>query len=101
MLRIRQIAEGKFLDLWKAPFEYQNLSQYNSQMQMLRPAEQNIGAPGTKTTGDVTFRPTGRAQEPVWKGKIEFYVAGREKALDSVSLEKACPWDGHAFAPLR
>lgn len=100
MLRIRRIAGGKFEDLWQAPIKYQNLSQYNSQMQILRPPEQNIGAPGTKTSGDVTFRSNGKGQEPVWKGKIEFYVAGREKALDSVSIEKACPWDGHAFAPL-
>jgi len=101
MLRIRRIAEGKFQDLWQAPIKYQNLSEYNPQMQILRPPEQNIGAPGTKTSGEVTFRPHGKGLEPVWKGKIEFYVAGRENALDSVSVEKACPWNGHAFAPLR
>lgn len=100
-LRIRKIADGQFQDLWQAPIEFQNLSQYSPQMQILQPPEQNIGAPGTVTTGEVTFRPSGRGQEPVWKGKVEFFVFGRDKAVDSVKIEKACPWDGQKFAPLR
>jgi len=101
ILRIRKINNGKFQDLWQAPIEFQNLSQYSSKMQILQPPEMNIGTPGTVTTGEVTFRPIGKGQEPVWKGKVEFYVFGRDKAVDSVNIEKACPWDGRGFAPLR
>ena len=100
-VRIRKIADGQFQVLWQAPIEFQNLSQYSSKMEILQPPEQNIGVPGTVTTGDVTFRPSGRGQEPVWKGKVEFFVFGRDKAVDSVNIEKACPWDGQGFAPLR
>jgi hypothetical protein len=100
-LRIRKIADGQFQVLWQAPIEFQNLSQYSAKMQILQPPEQNIGALGTVTTGEVTFRPSGKGQEPVWKGKVEFFVFGRDKAVDSVNIEKACPWDGQEFVPLR
>ena len=100
-LRIRKIADGQFQVVWQAPIEFQNLSQYSPKMQILQPPEQNIGVPGTVTTGEVTFRPSGKGQEPVWKGKVEFFVFGRDKAVDSVNIEKACPWDGQGFAPLR
>jgi hypothetical protein len=100
-LLIRKIANGQFQVLWQAPIEFHNLSQYSPKMQILQPPEQNIGAPGTVTTGDVTFRPSGKGQEPVWKGKVEFFVFGRDKAFDSVNIEKACPWNGQEFAPLR
>lgn len=99
-LLIRQIVNGQFQDLWRAPLEFKNLSQYSPKVQILQPPEQNIGTPGTVTTGDVTFRPNGKGQEPVWKGKVEFFVFGREKAVDSVNIEKACPWDGKEFTPL-
>lgn len=100
ILRIRKIVDGKFQDLWQAPIEYQNLSEFNSKLKILQPPEMNIGTPGTVTTGEVTFRASGKGQEPVWKGKVEFFAAGRDKALDSVSIEKACPWNGEGFAPL-
>ena len=100
-LRIRRIVDGQLQVVWQAPIEFQNLSQYSSKMQILQPPEQNIGAPGTVTTGEVTFRPHGRGQEPVWKGKVEFFVFGRDKAVDTLNIEKACPWDGQEFAPLR
>jgi hypothetical protein len=100
-LRIRRIADGEFQLLWQAPIKFENLSQYSPKMQILQPPEKNIGAPGTVTSGDVTFRPSGKGQEPVWKGKVEFFVFGRDKALDSVNIEKACPWTGQGFAPLR
>jgi len=100
-LLIRKIEDGQFHVLWQAPIEFQNLSQFSAKMQILQPPEQNIGVPGTVTTGDVTFRPSGKRQVPVWKGKVEFFVFGREKAADSINIEKACPWDGKEFAPLR
>ena len=100
-LRIRKIANGQFQTLWQAPIEFQNLSQYSPKMQILQPPEQNIGAPGTVTTGEVTFRPNGKGQEPVWKGKVDFFVIGRDKPVDFVKIEKACPWNGQVFAPLR
>jgi hypothetical protein len=99
-LRIRKIAGGQFQVVWQAPIKFQNLSQYSPKMQILQPPERNIGAPGTVTTGEVTFRPSAKGQEPVWKGKIEFFVFGRDRAVDAVNIEKACPWDGKEFAPL-
>ena len=100
-LRIRRIADGQLQDAWQAPIEFQNLSQYPPKMHILQPPEQNIGAPGTVTTGEVTYRPSGKGQVPAWKGKVEFFVFGRDRAVDSVKIEKACPWNGQAFAPLR
>ena len=99
--RLRKIADGQFQVLWDVPVEFHNLSQYSSKMQILQPPEQNIGTPGTVTTGEVTFRPKGKGQEPVWKGKVDFFIFGREKAYDFVKIEKACPWNGQTFAPLR
>jgi hypothetical protein len=100
-LVIRRILNGQFQTVWQAPIKFKNFSQYNAKLQILQPPEKNIGAPGTVTTGDVTYRPSGNGQIPVWKGKVEFFVINREKALDSVTIEKACPWDGNEFAPLR
>jgi hypothetical protein len=100
-LVIRRIADGKFQIVWQAPLKFKNLSQFNSKIQILQPPEKNIGAPGTITTGEVAFRSRGKGQEPVWSGKVEFFLIGREKAYDFVKVEKACPWDGREFAPLR
>jgi hypothetical protein len=100
-LIVRRIEGDKFRIVWQAPVEFHNLSEFKSKVQILQPPEKNIGAPGTTTTGDVTFRQRGNQQEPVWKGKVEFFLFGREKAVDSVTVEKVCPWDGKEFAPLR
>jgi len=100
-LRIRKIVNGSFQVVWQAPIEFQNLSQYGPKIQILQPPEKNIGAPGTVTTGEVTFRPIGKGQEPVWKGKVDFFVFGRDNAVDSVKIEKTCPWDGRGFTPLQ
>jgi hypothetical protein len=98
---IRRITESTFLTVWQAPVEFRNLSEFKSKMQILQPPERNIGTPGTVTTGQVTFHPRGNGQEPIWKGKVEFFALGREAAVDSVSIEKACAWDGKEFAPLQ
>ena len=98
---IRGIEGNEFRTLWQAPLEFRSLTEFRSKLQILDPPEKNIAAPGTVTTGEVTFRLQGSVQEPVWKGKIEFFFFGREAAADSVSLEKACPWNGTEFAPLR
>jgi len=100
-LAIRKIVDGAFQTVWQAPIEFHNLSQYRPKMEILQPPEQNIGAPGTVTKGEVTFRSHGKGEEPVWKGKVEFFVFGRDEAVDSVKIEKACPWNGKEFAPLR
>jgi len=100
-LIIRRFEGDKFRILWQAPLESRNLAEFRSQVQILEPPEKNIGAPGTKTTGEVTFRQRANQQDPIWKGKVEFFLFGREKAVDSVTIEKVCPWDGQEFAPLR
>jgi hypothetical protein len=100
-LVIRRIVEGQFQTVWQAPIKFKNLSQYNPELHILQPPESNIGAPGTVTTGEVTFKPAGKGQTPVWNGKVDFFVINHEKALDSVSIEKVCPWNGSEFAPIR
>jgi hypothetical protein len=98
---IRTVADGRFRVIWQAPVEFRNFSQYNSKIQILQPPERNIGAAGTLATGQVTFRPNGGRQEPVWNGKVDFFVFGREEPFDSLKIEKACPWTGKEFAPLQ
>ena len=100
-LVIRRIEQGKFQTVWQVPIRYKNLSQYNAELKILQPPVKNIGTPGTVTTGEVTYRPNGKGATPVWKGKVEFFIINREKALDSVTIEKECPWDGREFAPLK
>lgn len=99
-LVIRRVVAGELQTVWQVPVKFKNLSQYNSELRILQPPASNIGAPGTVTTGDVTYKPEGKGQTPVWKGKVEFFIINHEKALDSVSIERSCPWDGNKFAPL-
>ncbi|MBZ5515212.1 MAG: hypothetical protein LAN62_10320 [Acidobacteriia bacterium] len=100
-LVVRSISAKGFATLWKAPIEIQNLGSFPPKIQVLAPPERNVGAPGTITKGDVEFRPRGRVREPVWKGKVEFYVVGRDESVQSVTVEKVCRWDGSRFAPLQ
>jgi hypothetical protein len=100
-LVIRRIVDRQLQNVWQAPIKFQNFAQYNSSLKILQPPEKNIGAPGTLATGEVTYTPSGNGQTPVWKGKVEFFVINREKPLDSVTIDKACPWNGNEFAPLR
>lgn len=98
---IRRIEGNALKILWQAPLEFRNLSAYPPQIKILEPPEKNIGSPGTVTTAKVEFRSGGPVSEPVWKGKIEFHVFGREEPVDTISAEKPCPWIGSKFAPLR
>ncbi len=97
---IRRIEGGKFHALWSAPLEYRYLDVYPAKIQPLEPPERNIGAPGTVTKGDVTFRARGKIFEPEWKGKVEFYAVGRDAPVNTLTIDKVCPWDGAEFAPL-
>jgi hypothetical protein len=98
---ILRIVRGRFQTLWEAPAESRNLTLFPPRPQVLQPPEKNIGAPGTVTKGEVAFRPNGSVQEPVWKGRVEFYVVGRDQPVQSIPIEKVCPWQGTGFAPLR
>ncbi len=98
---IRRIVGGKFQTLWIAPLEYRYLDVYPAKIQPLEPPERNIGTPGTVTKGDVIFRARGKVFEPEWKGKVEFYVVGRDEPVNTLTINKVCPWDGGEFAPLR
>jgi hypothetical protein len=100
-LIIRQIETTGFSVLWKGPLEYRNLASFPQHYHVLEPGERNIGAASTVTKGSVEFLAHGRLSEPVWKGKVEFYVVGREKPVESISIKKVCPWDGTKFAPLQ
>jgi hypothetical protein len=98
---IRRIEGSHFQTLWKAPVEFRNLDAYPARMQILQPPEKNIGQPGTVAKGEVTFLQHGSIYEPAWKGKVEFHVLGREQPVESVPLEKVCPWDGEKFRPIQ
>jgi hypothetical protein len=98
---IRRIEADVVKTLWEAPVEFRRLDAYPPRPQILQPPEKNIGAAGTVTAGEVDFRLRGGVYEPVWKGKVELYAVGREKPVDSVAVEKLCPWDGTQFAPLK
>jgi len=98
---IRRIEGPEFRVLWKAPVEYRSLDAYPARLKVLQPAERNIGEPGTVARGEVTFRQQGSLYEPVWKGAVEFYVPGREEPVQSLPLEKVCPWNGTRFQPLQ
>jgi hypothetical protein len=99
-LVIRRIEAGGFKTVWKAPLEVRNLSSYPPKIKTLDPPEKNIGAPGTVSTGTVEYRRNGKTEEPVWKGKVEFYVVGREAPVNELKVEKVCHWTGSEFAPL-
>jgi hypothetical protein len=98
---IRRIEDGGLKVLWKAPIEFRNLALFPPNPEVAKPPEENIGAPGTISRATIEFRTRGNVSQPVWKGKVELYVFGREKPVQSVSIEKVCPWDGKRFAPLR
>ena len=98
---IRRIQGNGFEVLWQAPLELSNLASYAPHQDVLNPPVNNIGQPGTVTTATVEFRSTGRRSEPVWKGKISFYMVGREAPVQTLEVEKACPWNGDAFEPLQ
>ncbi len=98
---IRTISAQGFTIIWKAPVEIENLGSFPPKIEILSPPERNIGAPGTVSKGDVEFRAHGKGSEPVWKGKVEFYVVGRDEPLQSVAVEKVCAWDGSRFASLQ
>jgi hypothetical protein len=98
---IRRIEDGELKVLWKVPIEFRNLALYPPNPEVAEPSEENIGAPGTISRATIEFRARGKVSQPVWKGKVELYVFGREKPVQSVSIEKVCPWDGKRFAPLR
>lgn len=97
---IRRIEPGGFKVLWQAPLELSNLASYASQRKVLDPPVKNIGQPGTITTATVAFLSSGHGSEPVWKGKIEFYIIGRQAPVQTLEVEKPCPWNGKTFAPL-
>lgn len=99
-LVIRRIEGDVFKTVWQAPLEIRNLSSYPPKIKVLSPPEKNIGIPGSISTGEVEYRRSGKVEEPVWKGKVDFHIPGREKPLNTVNVEKVCPWNGSEFAPL-
>lgn len=100
-LVIRRIEGSELRKLWEAPLEFRNLSSYPARLEVLAPPERNIGAAGTVTKGEVEFRPRASRSEPVWKGRVEFRVFNRSEPLETIPIEKVCPWDGAKFMPLR
>jgi hypothetical protein len=100
-LVIRRVEAGQFQTLWQAPLELRNLTSFARTTKVLDPPVENIGAPGTVTTGSVDYQTDGSISEPVWKGKVEFHIPGREEPINTLSVEKVCKWNGSEFAPLK
>ncbi len=98
---IRRLEAGTFKLLWRAPVEFSNLGSFPARYQTFTPPQKNIGLPGTVTKGDIEFRARGRISEPVWKGKVEVHVLGRDEPVDTINIERLCGWDGTKFAPLQ
>jgi len=98
---IRRLEQGKFSTLWTASLVAQNLESFPPDTKILEPPEKNAGSPGTVTKAEVEFEPRGKIYIPVWKARVEFFAAGQDKPLASVSVTKACGWNGSAFEPVR
>jgi hypothetical protein len=98
---IRRIVDGQLKVLWQAPLEFRNLALFPPHINIAEPPVENIGAAGTITRATIEYRVRAGVSQPVWKGKVEFYVFGREKPVESLSIEKTCPWNGTKFTPLR
>jgi hypothetical protein len=99
-LVVRRFERGAIKTLWTAPLVYTNLSSYESQVRKLTPPEKNVGAPGTVTKATVDFAANRGKPEIIWKATIEFHILGREKPVDTLTVEKHCAWTGGRFEPI-
>ena len=97
---IRRLERGNFATLWTAPLKSRNLGSFSRDIQKLEPPERNVGTPGTVTYATVEFQASGKISIPVWKATIGFFTVGQDKPVDSVSVSKACAWDGSKFEPV-
>jgi len=98
---IRRLEHGEYSTLWTAPLESRNLGSFPREIQRLQPLEKNAGAPGTVTHAEVEFRASGKISIPVWKATVDFFAVGEDKPRDSVTVSKACAWNGSKFEPVR
>ncbi len=98
---IRNVAGESIQTLWDAPTQWSALGSYPAKMDVLSPPVMNIGRPGTVTTGKVTFQSQSGTEDPVWDGKVDFFVLGRKKPVQTVPIHKVCLWTGEQFEPLR
>ncbi len=96
---VRRLAGNELKVLWKTPIAAKNLASYPAKREILEPAELNIGRPGTDTKGEVEFRARGTLTDIVWKGEINIHALGREKPVETLSVEKVWRWDGAHFIP--
>jgi hypothetical protein len=96
---IRRMEENQLKTVWKAPIAAKNFASYPPRLDILDPAEANIGRPGTNTTGEVQFRARGSLTDIAWIGVVNFHALGREKPVESITLERVWSWDGAQFIP--
>lgn len=99
-MTIRQVTPQGFRTVWQAPLEQTNFTYYPPRIHVLAPAAKNIGAPGTQTHGQVTFKMKGGGMVPVWSGQVGFYVVGRSAPVQTLKITKVCLWNGARFEPL-
>jgi hypothetical protein len=95
---IRRMEGNNFKTIWKAPISAKNFASYPPRLDILDPAEANIGRPGTDTKSEVEFRARGSLTDIVWKGEVNFHALGREKPLETIPLERTWSWDGAQFS---
>jgi hypothetical protein len=98
---IRRLEHGEYSTLWTAPLESRNLGSFPREIQKLQPPEKNAGAPGTVTHAEVEFEASGKINIPVWKATVDFFAVGQDKPRDSVTVSKACAWNGSRFEPVQ
>jgi hypothetical protein len=92
--------EGNTLGIvWKEILSARNFASFLPRLEILEPDEANIGRPGTDTKGEIEFRARGALTDIVWKGEVNFHALGRERPLDTLSVERVWSWDGLQFSP--
>ena len=97
---VRRFEGGTIKPLWTAPLEYTNLGFYEPKPHKLSPPERNAGAPGTVTKATAEFAVDRGKPGILWKAIIEFHIPGREKPVDTLTVEKRCAWTGSRFEPI-
>ncbi len=97
-LLIRKIEQGNLKVVGKIPVSAHNFDSYPPRLDIAEPDEANIGRPGTDTKGEIEFRTHGALTDIAWKGEIKFYALGREKPLETISVERVWSWNGVQFS---
>ena len=98
-LVVRRLEANNFKVVAKIPISAHNFASFPPRLEILEPDEANIGRPGTDTKGEIEFVARDSRTIIVWKGEINFHALGRERPLETLTVEKLWSWDGQQFSP--